>query len=246
MKKKYFREFLLISIVIIIGIHSGNTDTQAQFFGNPVALEEKTWSIGAAYDFQKYDFDGHEYSSIRSELKVDFALNKYLNTALYIGTANLRILYPLSRDLDEFRARIVPAFGGSVKGVFPVPNLSTLKVFTEAGIYRFNPHGTTFASSDPEKEEVYLDITWREFWGAAGVIYRTKTVFDTYIGVQTRAIMQNEKVSRNGYNSGAWLSLISGFDLRMPGKFALSAQCRVLNGYAFSVGISQTGLLTKN
>ncbi|MCP4723496.1 MAG: hypothetical protein GY863_00595 [bacterium] len=246
MFKKIFMEFFLISIVVISGIHSGSKECSAQFLGNPVTLDKKTWSVSADYSFQKYTFDEYEYSSIRSVIKADFALNENFSAALITGIANLRIMYPMERDLDDLKARFAAAYGISVKGTLPLPYISSTRLFAEAGAYRFGSDGTTYATSDPDEEEVFLDITWDEFWGTAGVIFRTKTAFDTYIGIQGRAVKQYEKVTRNEYRSGARLSVVGGVEFRLPKKFVISAQGRVLNGYAFSIGVSQAGLLTKN
>ncbi len=246
MLKRRISEFFVISLVIITAIHTGPEVCNAQFIGNPITLENKTWSVAADYSFQNYKFDSYEYNSYRSVLKFDFALNSYLSAGLYGGIANLRIIYPLARDLDDLKARLAAAFGLTLKGSLPIPSLSSSWLFVEAGAYRFNSDGTTYATSDPAEEEVYLDVTWNEYWGTAGVFFRTKTAFDTYIGVQGRAVKQYEKVTRNDYRSGTRLSVVGGVEIRLPQKFVISAQGRVLNGYAFSIGISQAGLLTKN
>ena len=233
----------LICVPVVIGLISP-VHGKSQSMGNPAVLQQQMWSLGLAAEFSKYEMEGHEYEITRGLTKVDFSVYKNVDFALLLGMGTMDIRYPDSKRLTDFTGSNSFAVGGSLKLISDVPRLPMVKLFGEGGGLRQSPVGDVSSISTTDPGDFHLKFRWYEFWGSGGALIKNKS-FDFYVGYQGRVNRQVESITREKFKSGLLSNIIAGIDFHLPQQFVVNIHIRVGNGSAASIGISQSGILTR-
>ena len=100
------------------------------------------------------------------------------------------------------------------------------------------------SKSTTDPGDFHLKFRWYEFWSSGGALFKSKS-FDFYVGYQGRVNRQVESITHENFKSGLLSNVIAGVDFHLPQQFVVNIHFRTGNGSAASIGISQSGILSR-
>lgn len=229
----------VISILVIPVLLTGVLTAQTP--GGSINPPVNSFGMGISLDVNKFKLEDYDYTSFRPLSKLFFAVGKYTDLSLFLGSSDMAIDYPAESYLKRLKSGLDFAVGTSIKTRIPLPFSGSRKwLFGEAGYFRSEYDGDRSSSLSVAQSSIYQKFVMQQYYGMAGIIFQTDNL-DYYAGLQGIVYHQEETQTYTKFESDMMYSVIAGIDIKLRNFWVLNMHFRTMNGGTISLGVSQYG-----